>query len=621
MTSATSTDSLWRRIWFTRWRDVVRGRLDARLDWRQLVATSGLPVELAEAVTQVVGKSRLWRSEKAAIANELVAHFQDGLHAGQSPEQLLAAFGNTNDAAQLIRRAKRRNRPLSWQVWHYGWISLATLLVAYIVVSLWMATGRPTVRVDYAKEVNKLAAAVPENERAWPLYREAFLEMRKDYKVAGAPAAFSPEAKPGDAHWKQNEKFLIDHADSIDELRQATSREHLGFVSSASKADFTEQDRELFDMPLSPEELNAEKKKTLDDRWLISMFVPNLHYLRDAGQMLAADARRAALAGDGETAYVDVVSILGVSRHAQELPMLIGVAVGDAIKRFALATVRDIISAKPSIWTESQLRDLAHELAASPIDWVHGFDGERASFYDSMQRIYTDNGSGDGRLALHVTKDQNLFQLLASVNQGDGGPGDSLLNNHPGLAMLTLPAANFVVASRKDMTEAYDGVTNEALARIAEPYWKQRDKPSLAEFKPEEDGPIGRFKYLFVRMLTPAHEKLLRRKAASESELDGVLIGLALEAFHRKHNKWPASLAELSPQYLPQLPVDLVTGQPLTYKVVEDRPVVYGVGFDADDDSGRAVPAANGITMPWDTTPETPDVDGDWVIWSTAAHN
>ena len=114
--------------------------------------------------------------------------------------------------------------------------------------------------------------------------------MKKDYKVAGAPATFLPEVKPGDTQWKQNQKFLTDHVDSIDELRQAASREHLGFVSSASQADFTEEDRVLFDMPLSPQELEAEKKRSLEDRWLISMYVPNLHYMRDAGQMLAADA-------------------------------------------------------------------------------------------------------------------------------------------------------------------------------------------------------------------------------------------------------------------------------------------------------------------------------------------
>jgi len=616
MTSATSADSLWRRLCHTRLRDVLRGRLDARLDWRQLIAMAGLPAELADAVTQVVRNSRLWRSEKVAVATELVAHFQDGLDAGQSPEQLVATFGNIKDAAQLIRRAKRRNRPLRWQIWHFGWISLAFLLVAYIIISLWMATGRPTVRIDYAKEINKVAAAVPEKERAWPLYREAFLELKKDYKVAGAPSEFMPEVKPGDAQWKQNEKFLTDHADSIDEFRQAASREHLGFIISALKSDFTEQERELFEMTLTPQDLEAEKKKTLEDRWLISMYLPNLGLLREAGTMLATDARRAARAGDDETAYDDVVAILGVSRHAEELPILIGIAVADAIKRQALAAIRDIMGSKPDLWSEAQLRGLAHVLASSPIDWARGFDGERALFYDSMQRVYTDDGRGDGRLAFNINRDQNLFQVLASVNAGDGGPGDSLLSNS-GIAMLTLPAANFVVASRKTMTETYDCFTNEAVARFAEPYWKQRKKPSLAEFKSEENGPLGKFKYLFVRLLAPAHEKILRRKTASESEVDGVLIGLALEAYHRKHNKWPASLAELSPQYLPQLPVDLITGQPLVYKVVDDRPVVYSVGFDADDDGGKAMPAATGVVTPWDTAPES-DVDGDWVIWSGA---
>ena len=238
-----------------------------------------------------------------------------------------------------------------------------------------------------------------------------------------------------------------------------------------------------------------------------------------------------------------------------------------------------------------------------------------------MQRIYTDDGSGDGRLVLEVNKDQNLFQLLAMVNDMRGTSSDRLLNNS-GLAMLTLPAANLVVASRKVMTVTYDRVTNEALARLAEPYWQQRDKPSLDEFQSGEGGPLGNFKYLFVKMLTPAHEKLLRRKTASEAELDGTLIGIALEAYHRKHNKWPAALAELSPQYLPQLPSDVITGGPLVYKIVDDRPVVYGVGFDADDDGGRAVPENSaGFTVPWDVSPDAPPQDGDWVIWSTAKSN
>src|SRR6478736_6300727 len=77
------------------YRLTLRGRPDARLDWRQIIASSNLPAELATAVTQVVGKSRLWRSEKASVATELVSHFQDGLEAGQSPQDLLMAFGDS----------------------------------------------------------------------------------------------------------------------------------------------------------------------------------------------------------------------------------------------------------------------------------------------------------------------------------------------------------------------------------------------------------------------------------------------------------------------------------------------------------------------------------------------
>ena len=75
--------SLWHRLYFTRMRDVLRGRLDASLDWRQTVALAELPDELAEAVRQVVGRTRLWRREKVDVAAELVAHFQDGLAAGR----------------------------------------------------------------------------------------------------------------------------------------------------------------------------------------------------------------------------------------------------------------------------------------------------------------------------------------------------------------------------------------------------------------------------------------------------------------------------------------------------------------------------------------------------------
>jgi hypothetical protein len=621
MTSAASSDSMWRRIYYSRLRDVLRGRPDARLDWRQIIASANLPGELANAVTQVVSKSRLWRSEKAAVAAELVAHFQDGLDAGQSGDRLLSAFGDFHATSQLIGRAKRRGRPIGWQIFHYGWMTTAGFALLYLMLCLWMATGRPTVRVNYLATLNKTALAVPENERAWPKYREALLAMgfRED-DTHDSPAAdfIKDDVKPGDAKWAQTTEFFKNHADSFAMLRDAASHEKLGFVTSISHADFTEKDRELFGMHFTPEQLEAEKKLTLEDRWLMSTLLPNLHSLVITGRLLAADAHRAAEAGDGATAYADVTALLGVSRHAQEIPFLVGVMVGDRIQSFARITIRDVLSEQPALWTDSQLHDLAHKLAGAKIDWTRGIEGERIGFYDCMQRVYTDNGNGDGRLALRVSKDQNLFQMLASVNQGDGAPGDTLLANS-GLAMLTMPAANMVVASRKEMLEAFDKLTDAAQARISEPYWKLRDeRPLDDDFEAEERAPLGQFRYLFVRLLLPSYDNLLKRIAITNSELDGVYVGLALELYHREHKKWPGSLAELAPQWLPEVPVDRVTGQPLHYKIVDDKPLVYSVGLDGKDDNGRAVPSENGITLPWTMPPKDKPADGDWVIWTTA---
>src|ERR1044072_515636 len=110
--------------------------------------------------------------------------------------------------------------------------------------------------------------------------------------------------------------------------------------------------------------------------------------------------------------------MLGVSKHCEELPFLICTLVADETQKLSRKTIQDILHTNPKLWSDDQLRDLAHQLVTSQIDWQRGFQGERTCFYDSMQRVYTDNGNGDGRLALQVSKDQNLFQLIESVTNG-----------------------------------------------------------------------------------------------------------------------------------------------------------------------------------------------------------
>jgi hypothetical protein len=618
--------SMWRKFWKSGDRNVVSTAIQSNLNWGQTIATADLPPELAQAVATVVGHSRLWRREKAAVAAELIAHFHDGLDAGCAPADLLQSFGDAKMAGQLISRAKKRGRSLGWQLWHIGWISALAFLLVYVAIGVWMSAGQPTVKVDYLASVNQTALSVPENERAWPIYREAFREIGTTFTKVRGPNLNVPQydSKPGDEHWTEVSKALTDHARAIAKLREAASRPKLGFVAATSKADFSQKDRELFGFNLTNEEIEAAKHENWRDRFLMSTLMLHLPFLQSSARLLAYDADQAIAAGDGQTVFDDAFAILAISRHCQETPFLISAMLASGIQNKAHAIVHNVLSEKPDLWTDAQLRGMAHQIAASRINWRRGFDGERSIFYDCMQRLYTDNGDGDGRLALQVTKDKNLFQLLDDV----GGNSEAAIFGKPGVATLSMPLVNLLVASRSAMSEVYDKYTNKALAMLDKPYWEwSRKLPLDDEIALLAQDPIARFRYLFVVLLTPSYEGALNRIVANDGNRDGALIGLALELYHRENGKWPKSLAVLSPRWLPAIPADPITGQPLRYKVVKDRPIVYSVGIDGDDDGGRWVNNANGDTFADLGAPNHFDGvgesvrfekrDGDWVLWSS----
>src|SRR5690242_10958028 len=107
--SETVQSDLLHRLRYTPIRDLVRGRLTGRLDIAGRIDRADLPAPAKDLVRRVVRKTRLGSLEKLDVADELIAHFRDGLDAGESIEQLARSFGDEARAAKLIRRAKIRN--------------------------------------------------------------------------------------------------------------------------------------------------------------------------------------------------------------------------------------------------------------------------------------------------------------------------------------------------------------------------------------------------------------------------------------------------------------------------------------------------------------------------------
>jgi hypothetical protein len=64
-------------------------------------------------------------------------------------------------------------------------------------------------------------------------------------------------------------------------------------------------------------------------------------------------------------------------------------------------------------------------------------------------------------------------------------------------------------------------------------------------------------------------------------------VGLALETYRAKTGSYPDSLAVLVPGILPELPEDPFTGTPLLCRLSDAEVLVYSVGENGIDDSGR----------------------------------
>ena len=99
---------------------------------------------------------------------------------------------------------------------------------------------------------------------------------------------------------------------------------------------------------------------------------------------------------------------------------------------------------------------------------------------------------------------------------------------------------------------------------------------------------------------------------------DGLLVGLALEAYRRGHGSYPKALDELTPLLLPSIPADRITGEPLHYRLIDGKPVLYSVGADRDDDGGRMAMSHGKIDLwnacRWDVKAKDA-MDGDWVVY------
>lgn len=616
-------------------RDLLRLRLTGRLDLDAKLAApanADLPLEAKQLIRETVKKTRLWKLEKADVADELIAHFRDGQTRDADATQLVENFGDPKATAPLIRRAKKRNRSFAAKAYVWTRRGVVLLVAFYLLTALRFYSGSPTVSVDYLAQINADAAAVAAEDQAWPIYREALIGMHESNAWDDLPPITDDREdgsgnllRPGDPGWPAIAGWLNEHRAFLDALREGGQKPGLGLQAGLMHK-WSPQDRLALYGPDEPDhDVNPDQWSLVEKLYeesMVNILLTHLGILRRSTRLLVLDSYAALEENDSDRVTENLLAMIGHAHQSAEHYTLTNGLVGVYIHKLSCETLTHVLQHHPDQLRTDQLQRLAHALAASsPRDMVKP-DGERFFLEDLIQRTYTDDGKGNGHLTDEgvavIRRHTDTYEIAGQEIWLDGGP-----ERHVSLRLANqaaLPVSLWVVADRRETLQRLDELMSLVEAEFQQTMW--RDYRSLLDDKIRSwtRAEQSRFQILFRMM--PAMGGANRIAEQAEGRRDGVLLGIALELYRREHSQWPTALADLTPRYLPDLPIDRITGSPLHYRVTDDGPVIYSVGGDRDDDDARVIiyegtgRIANHWAAFWDfDSADDPERDGDWVIY------
>ena len=474
-------------------------------------------------------------------------------------------------------------------------VSLLALAVAYPFFFWRFHTGKPVLSRNFAAERNARWEAVPDAELAGDLYREAYERLeRLTGSDRGTLDREWPQIFPGDPLWPEAIAYLDRNEPVVEMLWRATSRPFAGFRLSLRP--------HLQAAPDAGPEIDpalAANPPVLD------LVLDSLGPYRSFARLLSVDARATAESGDARRCTEDLTAMLGLARHAEEHETLIADLVSLAILDLAATSLGDIQTHHPDLLRREHLSTLLTAFQKYRGGRIRADLAPEEDFLaDVTQRLYTDNGSGGGRMCAAGSRQ------LDRIAGGDGRLGAT--------GWLLGPINAEFLPSRREFTDKYTA----ALAKLEKvgsaPLWEWSALPGERLEAEMFGDTVDAHRFRMLQILLPALGKAITAHEFANQHRDAALAMIGCALYRLDHALYPGSISELVPGYLPELPRDRYDGGPLKIAMSDTgMPILYSIGSDRVDDGGvaREADVDGDKAMEWYPPDEARLLPpGDWIV-------
>jgi hypothetical protein len=294
--------------------------------------------------------------------------------------------------------------------------------------------------------------------------------------------------------------------------------------------------------------------------------LPHVQQTRELANVLWYDSCLQAQDGELEQALASTEALVQTGRSIGDEPFLISALVRLAIRNMSIRSAERVLAQGEVAETGlAKLQALLVQEEKEPL-LLNGLRGERAAVDLFLQGL--DNGTIDSRELAMVLGSGGGRQTAKP--SGWDWLDDKLESAWPAFAAGSVPKNR---AAALDYLTQFIHVAREPL-HLQEP--KMRELEEMAKTLPP-----------LARQIVPATSKVAMAFRRCQAEIRCTIAAVAAERFRIARGRWPESLAELTPKYLPEVLLDPFDGKPLRYRKTADGVLIYSVGPDGKDDGGK----------------------------------